>query len=227
MFWIRRALDKADYGEALRRCRLLLRFRGSSHALRLTESSILLMAGRAAEAESQLRALLASDGEPPAGRAETCRLLGDALAAQCRRDEAIAMYQAALELDPLLGAVRPRLAEWELECGNADRAQDMASGERWSTISREDSAVAHAGWARVLARLERFAEAMAMVDRATREAMRLKSKPAKASAYWRIGQAHLALRNDGQAMVAFENARQVDPEGYYGKLAAQAISQAA
>lgn len=214
MFWIRQALDDANYDEALRRCRLLLRWRSASVHLRLLQSNVLLLAGRAPEAEDQLRAIIAQHPD----NAPACRALADVLAALDRRDQAVAMYQRALNLDASLTAIRGPLAEWALENGNAARAQELA------VRKPDDSVWEQATWAAVLARLDRFAEAVAMVDRATRETMRLKSKPTQAGAYWRIGRAHLALKNDGQAMVAFENARQVDPRGYYGRMAAEALS---
>ncbi len=230
MFWIRRPLDNAHYEEALRRCRFLLRWKRADSNLRAVQGNILLAAGRAGEAERELRLSLAESDGPM--QASTLWALGTALVAQGRRPEGAKMYQSALELDPRLMPAHGDLAALELDSGNMeaargvlDRALKLAGDDR-HLLSRNprDFVNVHTSWARLLAGMKRFAEASATLDQATREVPKVKSKPARAGAWWRVGQAHLALKNQGQAMLAFENARQVDPEGYYGHLAAQALT---
>lgn len=233
MFWIRRPLDNARYEEALRRCRLLLRWRLAAEGrLRAIQGTILLMAGRAQEAEQELRRSLAESDGP--NQASTLWALGSALVALGRRPEGAKMYRSALELDPNLMQAHGDLAALELDSGNFDGARSVLD-EAWRVAGEErglrrrdprDIVSVETSWARLLAGMKRFAEASATIDKATRQAPRVRSKPARAGAWWRIGQAHLALKNPDQAMLAFENARQVDPEGYYGHLASRAIAKA-
>ncbi len=230
MFWIRRSLEEARYDEALGRCRFLLRWKLAESRLRATLGTVLLMAGRAQEAEHELRRSLAESE----GREEAATLwaLGSALVALGRKPEGATMYRTALEIDPGMVPVHGDLAALELDCGNLDAARAVLD-HAWKVTGEEhglrrrnprDFVYVQASRARLLAGNKRFAEASATLENATRQVGRVRSKPARAGGWWRIGQAHLALKNQDQAMLAFENARQVDPDGYYGHLAAGAIT---
>lgn len=231
MFWISKPLDKADYDTALLRCRRLLGWFGAARPaaqrLRTLEATILLMAGRCDEAEVALRQLVS--GPPATVPPQTRWAFGAALAGLGRRTEAARAFESAVDSGP--ARAYADLAMLELDAGNTSRALDLmqAASESRSKDGaphRPDAAerlYAQACSARVLAARSRFAEAAATVEQTCRHASRIRSKPARAGIYWRIGQAHLALKDQGQAMLAFENARQVDPSGYYGRLASEAI----
>lgn len=226
MFWIHGPLEEARYEKALDRCARLMRWRPDA-GVRALRGTVLLLADRVGEAETELRNSL--DGLRDRQQAEALWALGSALAAQGKRGEAVRMYQGAMDADPRYLTAHADLAALELDCGNFDTAHqimaqafDIASNSRRRRSSL-DMAYLQSAWARVLAGMKRFAEATATLERATRETARVRSKPDRAGAWWRIGQAHLALKNSGEALVAFENAIQVDPDGYYGHLAERAI----
>jgi len=49
--------------------------------------------------------------------------------------------------------------------------------------------------------------------------------PEVAGFYWRAGMAMLAIENSTAAIGHFRRAAELDPEGYYGRLAAKHLSQ--
>jgi len=169
----------------------------------------------------------------PASKALAFEQLGRVLIAQHRYDDAKRVFEAAAKLMPARSAAYSGLAELRLlqdldpvqALGDAERALQLhrdsllerkAAKERLATIRGNQA------WA--LARVGRGAESQQAIEAGLRE-MDVHYIPEVAGFYWRAGMAMLAIENVTAAAAHFRRAAELDSEGYYGKLAAQHLSQ--
>lgn len=90
--------------------------------------------------------------------------------------------------------------------------------------SRERATIIPGNQARALARLGRSAESLRAIEAGVREVSPSYTS-AVAGFYWRAGMAMLASENVFTAIDHFRRAAQLDPEGYYRRLAVKHLSQ--
>jgi tetratricopeptide (TPR) repeat protein len=233
LYWVHLALRQADYATALKRTAQLQRWRGKTAEMLFTEGTIQLFAGQLAQAEARLRDSLI-EGQRRGGLFEqsvALENLGCVLMEQRRYDEALPTFESSLKIKPDRGGPYNYLGELYLRQGREpQRALELIDralhykratwfsrfidrymlGEMWSNRA----------WA--LALLNRERESAEAIVRGLQETDR-KFKPALAGLYWRAGQARRFLNDKPAAVDYWQRARQVDPQGLYGQLAAQAL----
>jgi tetratricopeptide (TPR) repeat protein len=157
--------------------------------------------------------------------------LGRVLMAQSRYADAKRAFEAAAKLMPTRAGAPSGLAELRL-LQDTDAALALADAERALQLHR-DSLLQRKGarerlagirgnqaWA--LAVLGRSGESQQAIEAGVRE-MDPNYIPEVAGFYWRAGMAMLATGNS--AAGHFRRAAELDPQGYYGSLAAQRLRQ--
>ncbi len=199
---------------------------------KLLRSSALFYSGRASEAEPILREMVETD-RTASGKALVFEKLGRVLMALKRYADARRAFEAATKLMPTRSAAYTGLAEVRLLEGT-DPAQALADAERALGLygnSMPERKLAHERMAPIrgnqawaLGRLGRGAEAQQAIDAGIRD-MDLKYTPEVAGFHWRAGMAMLAIENTTAATGHFRRAVELDPQGYYGGLAAQHLRQ--
>lgn len=235
-WWVFGALRRADYAAALRRVERLRRLQPGSAATGFLQGTVLLFAGRHAEAELCLRECLARGQlDAVVSQAVALEKLGWALVEQGRYAEAIRIFEASLGLKAGRGGPYHGLAEVYLRQGiEPERALELAGraleyGRQRFGVRAVDRYVVGEMWANqawALAMLGRHAEAEQALEQAFTRADR-GFKPALAGLYYRAGQV-TRLRGAGESAAdRFRRACQVDPLGSYGQLAARALGERA
>ncbi len=199
---------------------------------KLMRADALFYSGRDREAETVLRGLIETE-HSASHKTLAFEHLGQVLMAQGRFDDARRAFEAAIQLKPSRSAASAGLAEVRLRQG-VETAQALADAERALLLygsslaerkgARERPAVIRGNQAWALARLGRSAEALQAIEAGARE-MSPTYMPEVAGFYWRAGMAMLAIENVSTAIAHFRRAAELDPDGYYGKLAVKHLSQ--
>jgi uncharacterized protein HemY len=234
--WIDGALCRADYDTALRRIQLLHRFRPRSPHLLFIHGTVLLFAGRHAEAEKSLRDSLVKAQNNTAfasSQSETLENLGYALLEQQRYGESIQAFEGSIEINPESAGPYSGLAEVYLRQGiRPERALELMEKAlehklrsylaRCTDQQRLGEMWGNHAWA--LAMLGRHTKASESLEHAFGEVSE-KHKPRLAEVCYRAGQ---AMRLRGAKVAAteyFERACEMDPQGNAGSLAARALAE--
>jgi tetratricopeptide (TPR) repeat protein len=227
MFWVVRALGRADYPTARRRAKLLNPYPLVGQ-LGL-EGTVLLFAGHYDKAEEMLSRELSpqTDNTIKGGLLEN---LGCTLLRQGRYEEAIAVLEEAIAADPGLSAAYISLADAYLESGERpeivlELTQNAIRIKRglvsrfidrfaWGFIYGDQA------WAYALLGDDKAADQI--LQRAFEKANK-KFIPGFAGLCYRAGRAMLALEDEVTAREYLEQAAQIDPRGAYGNLAARVL----
>jgi tetratricopeptide (TPR) repeat protein len=222
---IEREIKRCRYGKALKMLNRPLSW-PSSGLYKSLRADTLFFSGRAQEAETILRELVAPRRNA-ADRVIGLENLGRVLLAQSRYQEARQSLEAAARLMPTRSVAFSGLAELRLLQGtgpglalkDAERALQLHRDSLIERTAREHLARIRGNQAWALALLGHAAESQQAIDAGERE-MDPKYTPEVAGFYWRAGMAMLALENT-TAGAYFRRAAELDPQGYYGGLAKQ------
>jgi tetratricopeptide (TPR) repeat protein len=191
---------------------------------KLTRARALFYAGRPEEAEAILRELVAAERDSKK-RTLALEELGRVLLAQSRYDDAKRAFEAAAKMAPTRPAAYSGLAEVRLMHGmEAEQALESARRARQLQADRKGLGAIWGDEAWALAVLGRSSEAQQAIEAGVKE-MDREHRPEVAAFHWRAGMALLAIEQTTNAMQWFVKAVEIDPEGYYGKLAAKHRSQ--
>ncbi len=204
-----------------------LRFYAEWRISKSSRADALFFSGRVKEAETILRELAAPE-RSAADRAIGLENLGRVLLAQSRYQEARQSFEAAARFVPIRSVAFSGLAELrllqgmgpELALRDAERALQCYRNSLIEHTARERLAAIRGTQAWALAVLGHAAESQQAIDAGERE-MDPKFTPEVAGFYWRAGMAMLALEDATAATGHFRRAAKLDPQGYYGSLAAQ------
>jgi tetratricopeptide (TPR) repeat protein len=199
---------------------------------KLMKTDALFYSGRAPEAETILRGLVETEHD---AKQKTLAFehLGRVLLVQGRYDDAKRAFEAAIKLMSGRSAAYAGLAELRLlravepvqALADAERALELHRDSRTERKgARERLAIIRGNQAWALARLGRSAESQEAMAAGARE-MAPTYTPEVAGFHWRAGMAMLASENATAAVSHFRRAAELDPEGYYGRLAAKHLSQ--
>lgn len=234
--WVQLAQRQADYGEALRRVEFARRFRPDPF-LQAVHGVVLGEAGRHQEAEQCLRQVLAApQGKTPQVQSMALDGLGYVLMEQERYEEAIQAFEGAIAILPQVSDPYGGLAELYLRQGvQPQRALELANQAlqrkqqsaksflvRW--LGGGEIAALHATQAWALALMERPAEAEQAMAQALSRIDR-DDKKTSAALYYRAGQVMRLLDDQAAAVEHLGRARQLDPKGNAGRLAARAMRE--
>jgi hypothetical protein len=200
--------------------------------LKMQRTDVLFFSGRAADAEPILRELVESQRNTGL-RTLAFEHLGRVQMAQGRYPDARRCFEAAAKLMPSRPAAYSGLAEVRLR-QSVETTQALEDAERALQLhrdsllerkgSKERLAAIRGNQAWALAALGRGNESQQAIEAGVRE-MDPKFIPEVAGFYWRAGMAMLALENTNAAAGHLRRAAELDPLGYYGKLAAQHLKQ--
>jgi tetratricopeptide (TPR) repeat protein len=202
---------------------------GLSELLRV---DALFYSGKAQEAETILRGMVETE-HGANHKTLAFEHLGRVLLAQGRYNDAKRAFEAAAKLMPSRSAAYAGLAEVRLLQG-VEPVQALADAERALELhraslaerktARERLAIIRGNQAWALAAVGRSVESRQAIEAGARE-MAPDYMPEAAGFYWRAGMAMLAIENSAAAAGHFRRAAELDPEGYYGRLAAKHLSQ--
>jgi tetratricopeptide (TPR) repeat protein len=234
--WTVGALSRANYSAALRRVRLLRRFQPRSPLFLFLHGTVLLFAGHHAEAEKLLRESLAEgQNNPSLAKAQGNALenLGYALLEQQRYGEAIQAFEGSIEIIPESAGPYSGLAEVYLRQGiKPERALELmekalehklrSRQTRRTDLYRLGKMWGNHAWA--LAMLGQHTKAAESLDHAFSEANQ-NHKPGLAGLYYRAGQTMRLRGAQATATEYLERAREIDPQGTAGNLAARALTE--
>ncbi len=192
-----------------------------------SRADALFFSGRLQEAETILRELSAAQRNK-ADRLLGLENLGRVLLAESRYQEARQCFESAAKLMPTRSVSFSGLAELrllqgtgpELALRDAEHALQCYRNSLIEHTAREHLASIRGTQAWALAVLGHAAESQQAIDAGERE-MDPKFTPEVAGFYWRAGMAMLALEDATAATGHFRRAAKLDPQGYYGRLAAQ------
>ena len=223
---VERAIEQCRYQDAVAVLDGPLRWPATG-LWKLTRADALFYAGRLREAEPLVREVIGTDRNP-VGKALALERLGLILIEDNRFDDATRAFEAAVKLLPVHSAAYNGLAEVRLRRGAEpekalEYAEQALERQRASLVQRKSarerfgSIRGNQAWA--LAILGRSTEAQEAIDAGLRETAP-KHKPELAGFYWRAGMAMAALYNSTAASAHFRKAAELDPQGYYGGLAA-------
>ncbi|MGB9456702.1 MAG: hypothetical protein WCB12_11690 [Bryobacteraceae bacterium] len=230
-YLVEREIKQCHYGKALQMLDGALGW-PSTGLWKLMRVDALFYSGRTAEAETILRGLVETE-HGAARKTLAFEHLGRVLTAQGRYGDAKRAFEAATKLMPGRSAAYSGLAELRLiqdtelleALKDAERALELyrdSLTERKG--ARERLAIIRGNQAWALAMLGRSAEAQQAIEAGAHE-MAPNYTPEVAGFYWRAGMAMLAIENTTAAIGHFRRAAELDPEGYYGRLAAKHLSQ--
>jgi tetratricopeptide (TPR) repeat protein len=208
--------------------------------MRLLRADALFYSGRSAEAEPILREMV-QPSHDAADRLMASERLGRVLLALGRYQEAGEAFETAASLRPTRSAAFNGLAELRLLQGtdpvlalaDVDRALENHRSARTESASRERVAAIRGNQAWALAMLGRNAGVDDAIEAGRRE-LDPEYRPEAAGFYWRAGMAMLAIQTanaaagiplrapqeSSAAAAYFRQAAELDPQGYYGRLAA-------
>ncbi|MGO9228774.1 MAG: hypothetical protein ACLQKA_06125 [Bryobacteraceae bacterium] len=223
---IEREIKQCHYGKALKMVDGRLSWPSASLS-KSSRADALFFSGRVKEAETILRELAAPE-RSAADRAIGLENLGRVLLAQSRYQEARQSFEAAARFVPIRSVAFSGLAELrllqgmgpELALRDAERALQCYRNSLIEHTARERLAAIRGTQAWALAVLGHAAESQQAIEAGERE-MDPKFTPEVAWFYWRAGMAMLALEDASAATCHFRHAARLDPNGYYGRLAAQ------
>jgi len=233
-FWIYQKLLRADYEGAVARADLLIRWFPGTPAFHFIRGTVLLFAGRLAEADESLRtsiakSLIQAGSIVPGG-------LSNLAAVELRLGRfraATAALEAATKLYPRFSGVHNGLAEVLLSQGLeprralllVDNALKLKEGNvRTRNVDRHSTAYMWANRAQALAMLGQKEEAASSVTTA-QSAGDPAFLPGLAGTYWRCGVALRLMEQENAALEQFRKAAGIDPHGLYGKLAGSALHE--
>lgn len=228
---VEREIKQCRYGKALELLDGPLGWL-ATFRIKLLRVDALLLSGRAGEAEPILRELVESH-RGTSGKTLAFEHLGRVLLALRRFGDARRAFEAAARLTPTRPAAYAGLAEVGLREAS-DPAAALADAARALELhrksllgrktARERLASIRGNQAWALAALGRGAESQQALEAGAAE-IDQQYKPEAAGFYWRAGMAMLALGNSTAAAGHFRRAVELDPQGYYGGLAAQPLRQ--
>lgn len=225
----RRSLRRGQYTRALRMASGLAWLApGSARYLR-RQGIILLYAGRLGEAEEVLRKALAQ-GTRKVEQAATLEFLGRVLTYQDRYEEATRALDGSARLRPRHGATHSAMAEvllWQgadlekaLAMTNRARDYEGRTSKGSGPTGLAEAWAVHA-WALALLRRDTISPAAQRARQDGDDTYR----PQMAGVYCRLGMAFAAAGNPPAAARHFKNAREFDPHGLFGTLAAEALAE--
>ena len=228
---VERELKRCRYGKALEMLDGPLGW-PTTGLPKMVRADVLFFSGRAREAEPILRELVETKNDK-GHKTLVFEHLGRVLLAQSRYEDARRAFEAAANLMPARAAAYSGLAELRLLQGvgpvqaleGAERALQLHSIRCWNGKPPKS------GWQPFAAIRHGLWRALAAAQNRSRPLKRGPAKwtwttfPEVAGFYWRAGMAMLAIENVTAAAGHFRRAADLDPQGYYGKLAAQHLSQ--
>ncbi len=226
-------LHRADYAKALRRAEFLRRAFPDNPTPLFLLATVNMFAGNHPEAEAQYRELLKDWQKTPGAQGVTLENLGCVLLNQRRYEEALRLFEIAIELEPERGGPYASLAEVYLHQGiEAERALELTACaleyKRRSWVSRRiDRHVLGEMWADhawALARLGQHDKADRSLEMGFKETNQ-KFVAGMAGLHYRAGRTRCAQNRLEEALRYFRSAAQLDPNGNYGHLAAQAMRE--
>ena len=226
--YIEGELERCRYSKALKMLDGPLLWR-STASYQVQRANALFYSGRAPEAETTLRKLVAP-GRSKVDRVIGFENLGRVLLAQGRYQEARETFETAARMWRSSSMAFSGLAELRLLQGtgpglalrDAEKALELYlhTPTEWAGRERAASIRGNQAWA--LALQGYAAESKQAIEAGIRE-MEPKYLPEVAGFYWRAGMAMQALE-DPAADGYFRRAVDLDPQGYYGGLARQHLA---
>jgi len=239
---IRQRLLLGDYVGAIVRADNELRWLPRSRDFHFTRGTTLLLAWRLNEAEQALRTSIEVNPlDMLGGRSSPLRPnlaplaaalgnLGHTLLALGRWREATATFECTVTLVPaaidsiegLASALLRQNLEPRRALGRIDQALELArTAVQIPDGLKHTISYLQADRAQALAMLENFTEASVSLELADVEVT--DSVPFQAGILWRRGQALSLMSGADEAATEFARAIEIDPNGLYGKLAANAL----
>jgi tetratricopeptide (TPR) repeat protein len=223
------ALKRGEYDLGLRRLARIPWF-SKSAPVHFLKGTLLMFAGRIAEAEAALRQSLV--GETSSVHKSLVKVnIGYTLLGEGRYNEAKQALEEAIALRPDGAVAYSTLAEVYLRQGiEPQKALDLldkgierkrASG-RQMTVDLHIFGYLYANRAWALVLLGHPVEANEALDEA-RKYSAVDIKPGAAGVHYRIGQVLLAEKRNKEAAGEFRQARQIDPKGIYASLSEAAL----
>jgi tetratricopeptide (TPR) repeat protein len=233
-YWVRVALRRANYARALRRMRLLRRLSASSVRFLHLHGTVHFFAGEYQQAEGCLRESLIEELKPTLRMSGSAlEDLGHTLVRQGRYEEAIKVFEVAIEVAPDKSGAYNGLAEVYLRNDlRAERALELLQRalenlgdsflRRRSKRYQRGQLWANRAWALTVQRLH--AQAGEALEQALRKTDR-GFKPGLADLHCRAGQV-MRLRGDKVAAVEhWQQAQQIDPQGQAGQWATRLLQE--
>ena len=225
------ALCSGDYNKALE---LLRKPSGllTGAVRRYHQGTVLFWQGRLQEAEEYLhQALYEGQDDALFNQGAALDRLGYALLEQGRYEEATEAFTTSIELDPNRG--QPYSGQGEAYLHRSQEPERALKLVRWGLRHRRGSLLslllgrrelgemwANEAWAHTL--MGHYPQADEALYHAFKEADR-RFKPGLAAVHYRAGLTLLLRDRFADASDHFSQARQIDPEGLYGNLAARAL----
>jgi tetratricopeptide (TPR) repeat protein len=231
-FWAAyKSLKQGEYDLALRRLDRIAWFCKRAPLLFL-KGTVLMFAGRSAEAETTLRASLV--GETSVVHKSLVLVnLGYTLLDESRYNEAKQALEEAIQLRPDGAVAYSTLAEVYLRQGiEPQKALDLLdkgiehkrNSDRQLTIDLHILGYLYANRAWALVLLGHPAQADEALDEA-RKYSAVDIKPGAAGVHYRIGRVLLAERRNTEAAEEFRQAREIDPKGICATLSEAALRE--
>ena len=229
-FWAAyKPLKGGQYDLALRRLDGIAWFSRSSPVLFL-KGTVLMFAGRSAEAEAALRQSLVGE-KSTVHKSLALVNIGYTLLDERRYNEAKQALEEAIQLRPNGAVAYSTLAEVYLRQGiEPQKALDILNkgiefkrtSDRQQTVDLHIFGYLYANRAWALVLLGHPVEADDALDQA-RKYSAVDTKPGAAGVHYRIGRVLLAEKRNQEAAEEFRQARQIDPKGIYATLSEAAL----
>jgi tetratricopeptide (TPR) repeat protein len=227
--WVPAPLSSARYDEVIRRANIYDKwFPGGSLNIRgITE----IFAGRSIESEQVHRTLLARLIKAKSSEALGLNNLAYELVLQKRYEEALALLESAIRINPHLADSYDSLAIWYL-FQNLDSQRALELAEFHSKLpptplglyKNASTAIKLATRAWAEARTGQHERAETTIKDALKKASP-KNIPYYASTLFTLGKAKTDLEDISGAREYFGQAAEIDPRGRFGKMAADALKQ--
>jgi tetratricopeptide (TPR) repeat protein len=223
------ALKRGEYDLGLRRLAGIAWFSKSAPVLFL-KGTVLMFAGRSAEAEAALRQSLVRETSP-VHKSLVLVNIGYTLLAEGRYNEAKQALEEAIALRPDGAVAYSTLAEVYLRQGiEPQKALELLdrgierkrASDRQMTVDLHIFGYLYANRAWALWLLGHPVEADEALDEARRYSA-VDIKPGAAGVRYRIGRVLLAEKRNTEAAKEFRQARQIDPKGIYASLSEAAL----
>lgn len=231
-FWAAyKPLKGGQYDLALRRLAGISWFSKAAPVLFL-KGTVLMFAGRSAEAEAALRQSLVGE-KSTVHKSLALVNIGYTLLDERRYNEAKQALEEAIQLRPNGAAAYSTLAEVYLRQGiEPQKALDLLNkgiefkrtSDRQQTVDLHIFGYLYANRAWALMLLGHPAEADDALDEA-RKYSTVDTKPGAAGVHYRIGRVLLAEKRNPEAAEEFRQARQIDPKGIYARLSEAALRE--
>jgi len=227
-YWLHSPLSSANYHEALRRVNVYSQWLPDALSV---QGLIEFMAGYTVESERTNRQLLAQMIKSKTFEAFALNNLAYELILQERYKEALPLLESAIHINPHLASSYDSLAWWYLfQNLDSQRALELAEfglqlPPRRSLYYQNASRVvslATRAWAE--ARTGQNERSVATIKDALKKASP-KNIPYYASTLFTLGEAKIALEDISGAREYFRQAAEIDPQGRFGKMAADTLKQ--